>query len=125
MIKNFVDAWNANKEAIRATWLKECPCDYESLVKGVVSFMPDMDPERVHEIDDGDYQGTLVYIIAAQGYQPSTYWCVKVSYGSCSGCDTLQDLQTQPLNDRIDGMLTLGLHIVQGLRSMFHDKPAD
>ena len=37
--------------------------------------------ERIHRIDDGDYQGTLVFVIGGKGYQLSTYWYVKVSYG--------------------------------------------
>ena len=46
---------------------------------------------NLHEIDDGDYQGTLLYIIPKKTYQPS-YWeyvATYVYYGSCSGCDTL------------------------------------
>lgn len=50
-------------------------------------------PERIHQIDDGDYQGTLIFVIGAGGYQPSRYWYVKVGYGSCSGCDTLQAIR--------------------------------
>jgi hypothetical protein len=83
------------------------------------------DPTRIHQIDDGDYQGTLLFVIAASGYQPSDYWYVKVGYGSCSGCDTLQAIDgyggysdEAPSKDQVDDYMTLALHIIQGLKSM-------
>jgi hypothetical protein len=43
-------------------------------------------------IDDGDYQGTQIFIIPTDTYQPSVkdYVMTDTYYGSCSGCDTLQ-----------------------------------
>lgn len=54
-----------------------------------------LDLERVTEIDDGDYQGTLLFIIPFKTYQPShyEYLMTYIEYGSCSSCDTLQSLQ--------------------------------
>ena len=50
---------------------------------------------KIKEIDDGDYQGTLLYLIPEDTYQPdsSEYLMTFVEYGSCSGCDTLQGIQ--------------------------------
>jgi hypothetical protein len=80
------------------------------------------DPERIHVIDDGDYQGTLVYVIGSKNYQPDVYWYVKVSYGSCSNCDTLAAIRdnanTPPTAEQIKDYITLALHIVQGLKEM-------
>jgi len=78
------------------------------------------DPETIHQIDDGDYQGTLLFIIPEDCYQPHDYWYVKVFYGSCSGCDTLLNIidcsydKEQQVND----LFTLALHVVQGLKKM-------
>lgn len=120
MIQQFVDAWFAEKDDLRQKWSKDFPGEYLDIVRGVVSVMPGMDPDRIHEIDDGDYQGTLVYVIGAQGYQPSDYWCARVEYGSCSGCDTLQALSDEDNETKkLDGLMTLALHIVQKLRPMF------
>jgi hypothetical protein len=77
------------------------------------SDMPD--PGRIHQIDDGDYQGTYVFVVAAQGYQPSTYWATKVSYGSCSGCDTIQAIWD---GEGEEDYYTLALHMVQGLQKI-------
>ena len=81
-------------------------------------------PERIHKIDDGDYQGTLLFVIAAKGYQPSKYWAVSVGYGSCSGCDTLEGIKSDgdygesPNKQQIADYMTLALHIVQGLKQI-------
>src|SRR5690606_41690756 len=100
---------------------------YRAVVKAVCQVITpddygDIDPERIHEIDDGDYQGTLVYVIAATGYQPDDYWYVRVGYGSCSGCDTLEAIKEYsdepPTDDQVAQYMPLALHIVQGLRKM-------
>lgn len=74
------------------------------------------DLTRIHEIDDGDYQGTLLFVVAAQGYQPSTYWATKVSYGSCSGCDTLEAIWD--MGEGAGDYYTLALHMIQGLQEI-------
>ncbi len=136
MIKEFVDAYMENKEALRAVFSAAHPSTYTDIVKSVVQILsncagPDWadrpDPERIHVIDDGDYQGTLVYVIAEQGYQPTTYWYVRVSYGSCSGCDTLEAIRHYddgpPSGEQVAEYMTLALHIVQQMKKM-DEEPA-
>jgi ABC-type nitrate/sulfonate/bicarbonate transport system substrate-binding protein len=129
MIETFTKAWFANLHTMRENFTNKHPENYKEIVQAVVEMLANAsdnydkpDHTRVHEIDDGDYQGTLVYVIGAQGYQPSTYWYVKVSYGSCSGCDTLQRIagysNDSPNEAQIRDYMTLALHIVQGLRVM-------
>lgn len=129
MIEEFTKAWFANLHTMREKFTAKHPDDYKEVVKAVVEVLSAAsndyekpDPERIHEIDDGAYQGTLVYVIGGSGYQPSRYWYVKVSYGSCSGCDTLQAISSyssEPPNDsQVSEYMTLALHIVQGLREM-------
>ena len=128
MIKAFVDAFMERKGEIRAKWQNQAPSGYADIVKSVVEILPEAgwyeapDPERIHFIDDGDYQGTLVFVIGAQGYQPSRYWSVMVDYGSCSGCDTFQDIcgysDEPPTEEQLDDYMTLALHIVQRLCSL-------
>ena len=133
MIEAFTRAWFANLHTMREKFTAKHPDDYKDIVRAVVEMLADAsdeydkpDPERIHEIDDGDYQGTLAYVIGGSGYQPSRYWYVKVSYGSCSGCDTLQAIcdytNGEPPNDgQVRDYMTLALHIVQGLREMGGD----
>ena len=125
MIKEFVEKWYLNKEATRAYFATVHPEAYIDIVKQVIIAITDdeyesPDPERIHLIDDGNYQGTLLFIIAAKYYQPDVYWYVKVDYGSCSRCDTLEairDYGDEPLTEeQLDDYMTLALHIVQGLK---------
>ena len=138
MIEQFVSIFMENKGELREQLSRKHPDDYKELVTTVVSMIRDHmddygaapDPSRIHEIDDGDYQGTLVYVIASSGYQPDEYWYVKVGYGSCSGCDTLENIlsgnwgheneaEAQAWKkNAIDQLMTLALHIVQGLKKM-------
>lgn len=126
MIEAFTKAWFANLHDMRAKFEAKRPDDYKDIVVAVVEMLGKggdygvPDPARVHEINDGDYQGTLLYVIGAKGYQPSTYWSVLVGYGSCSGCDTLQAIPRgwsggAPGKEEVDEYMTLALHIVQGL----------
>lgn len=130
MIQPFVDAFMSRREELRAVFAAQHPKDYDAVVKALVGILPEVDgatpdPSRVHKIDDGDYQGTLIFVIGADGYQPSTYWYVKVGYGSCSGCDTLEAIRDfddeAPSAKQVDEYLTLALHVVQGLKKMSED----
>lgn len=129
MIQTFVNAFMERQDKLRQEFSAKHPENYESIVRSVVSLLSDveqdfgrMDPERIHEINDGDYQGTLLYLIAADDYQPSRYWYVRVSYGSCSGCDTLESIRSYddgtPSEQQVSDYLTLALHIVQGLKEL-------
>jgi len=135
MIEEFTKAWFDKNHILRQRFEKKYPNSYKDIVQAVVtdvlsnedyySYAPD--PDRVHEIDDGHYQGTLVYVIGATGYQPDKYWYCKVGYGSCSGCDTLESLicyssveddNSESIKEKVDGLMTLALHIVQNMRLM-------
>lgn len=130
MIKEFVDIFEEHKAELRQFFTEAHPNNYSVLVKTVISFLAShsdydtVDPKRITEIDHGDYQGTIVYVIAAHGYQPSDYWYVTIYYGSCSGCDTLEAIRsyswedTSPTSQQTDEYMTLALHIVQKLKKM-------
>ena len=76
------------------------------------------DPERIHIIDDGDYQGTLVLVVGATGYQPHNYWVTTVSYGSCSGCDALDAAWNYEKNQDYEAMFLIALHMLQGMHPL-------
>ena len=71
--------------------------------------------ENIHVIDDGDYQGMLLFIVPEYGYQPSVYWKFTVFYGSCSYCDTLQRIldEDDDKDQQIKDLMTLALHMIQ------------
>lgn len=61
-------------------------------------------------------------IIASKAYQPSKYWYVCINYGSCSGCDTYENIRSYsndpPTEDQVKSYWTLALHIVQQMKEM-------
>lgn len=127
MNKIFVERFMNNKNTLRDWFKSKHPESYKDIVCKVVENITsddyeDIDPSRIHEIDDGDYQGTLLYIIGANNYQPDKYWFVKVDYGSCSGCDTLAairdswDYNKSPTEQQVEDYMILALHIVQGIK---------
>lgn len=104
MLKIIRDKWDQNKENLRdslSAGTNFNNCDYLDLVK--LSFEVifnsgeecQLSIEGITEINNGDYQGTLLYLIPFKTYQPSEneYLMTYVGYGSCSGCDTLQAIQ--------------------------------
>ena len=90
MIKEFVDVYMNHKDELRSKFATH-PGNYKEVVRRVVQVISENlddnwrapDPERITEIDYGDYQGTLVYVIGAGGYQPYTHtpvvWATVVS----------------------------------------------
>ena len=110
MLKFCLDKWTQNSDDLRDYLMNEKSFDdyeYLDLVKLIVEFILNKETpgdddrynvDNITEIDNGDYQGTLLYVIPADTYQPSEweYIMTCVSYGSCSGCDTLQAILACP-----------------------------
>ena len=131
MIQDFVNRFMEHKDELESVFAKAHPESYYAIVKAVVSLIANTyeeqgygqpDPDRIHAIDDGEYQGTLLFVIAAREYQPSDYWYVRVAYGSCSGCDTLESIREYdddpPSAEQVKDYMELALHIVQGLKAL-------
>lgn len=136
MIKKYVDAWFRNKHKVEETLSKAHPDDYSQLVSMVISALDDdkydkfetvLDWSKIHVFGGKDYQGDYLFIIQEKypGYRPCESWCsVVVSYGSCSGCDTLQAIEADgeygkpPNTKQIKQYMDLCLHIVQGLKKV-------
>jgi hypothetical protein len=110
MLKYCLKQWNKNhkllEEQIRKS-AKVNTCEYSYLVELVVDFILNIDGSvgteslyrfdtwKIVQIDHGDYQGTLLFLIPLDTYQPSEneYLMTYAGYGSCSGCDTLMSIQ--------------------------------
>ena len=128
MNKEFVKKFMDGKSKLRETFKDAPPTTYDQIVRAVIDIINPHDEPYLpslynfHIIDDGDYQGTIVYIIGEADYQPSNYWYVKVEYGSCSVCDTLlaiqEDITGSPTSEQLDAYMTLALYIVQGLKEL-------
>lgn len=86
-----------------------------------------LDCESITEIDNGDYQGTLLYLIPFETYQPCEYeyLMTNVSYGSCSGCDTLQGIVSysdkRANDDQVKELLALCKDIITSTVKPYND----
>lgn len=131
MIKDFCLAWEKNKgkleEYFRTTKQDEY-YSYKNLVELLfdIVIIPSMedsyywfDTENILVIDDGDYQGTQVFILHRDRYQPSVkeYVYTNTYYGSCSGCDTLLAISGYgsdlPDEEQVKDYMELCLHLLQ------------
>lgn len=139
MINNFIEAWDKNKNKLREYLRTHSQTEYSNyfdLVKILFDIIInpyleeyeskfDTDKEKIQVIDDGDYQGTLIFILHRNTYQPdiSEYIYTYVNYGSCSGCDTLLRIQSENFyrddsyeystDLQINDYMTLFLHLLQ------------
>ncbi len=108
--------------------------DYEDIIKLIIDNIlnPGSQPigwhrwsNDIHEINDGNYQGTLIYLIHRLCYQPSAYdyLITYVDYGSCSGCDALQGIQSDDFfegRDPVNDYMSLCKDIVTNLKHPFN-----
>ena len=139
MIKDFCKAWEKNNGRLReyiSSHNQSEYSNYSDLVK--IIFEQCINPyiietnckycrktfniNNLTEIDDGDCQGTLLFIIPLNTYQPiiDEYIVTYVDYGSCSYCDTLQGIQDFgidiPTESQVNDYMELLLHLLQNCK---------
>lgn len=137
MIKSFINSWEKNKSNLEEYIRTHKQVEYDSyriLVKLIFDLVinPDVDTyrddifdtDKIDVLDHGDYQGTLIFILHRDTYQPlvDDYIYTYVYYGSCSGCDTLQAIhhydEDEPDENQVEDYMTLCLHLVQHCKCM-------
>ena len=126
MIRILKYKWDKNKDKLREA-IKNIQdmsdLSYEKLVKltfdnifnidGGAKYDFTLNTDKITVIDDGDYQGTQLFMIPFDRYQPDSYEYLMtyVWYGSCSGCDTLLGIidyvHDSPTDEQIDDLMTL------------------
>jgi len=129
MRKEIIEQWDKNKskleEYFEATKQEEYCESYLSILKKVFELVltdEEWQLDKITVVDDGYYQGTQLFIIPKQTYQPSEdeYLFTAVSYGSCSGCDTLQAISQYgydlPTKSQVAEYMTLSLHLIQKMK---------
>ena len=139
MVQEIVKQWDKNKHKLenyfKTTEQGEYCGSYEYILKKVIELVLNdeggnswerYDASNLHTIDDGDYQGTLVFLFPRETYQPSIedYIITYVSYGSCSGCNTLQAISNYEdgiaTDDQVKDYMMLALHLIQNMKK-FND----
>ena len=131
MIKEFVEKWEARKHELEEYFRTHNQNDYREyvhIVKKLFDIVIDgFNSERITVVDDGDWQGTQIFLIPRDTYQPSSedYVFTHNYYGSCSGCDTLLAINEYggglPSEKQIGEYMTLALHLLQQLKWLNKD----
>ena len=132
MVKEMISQWEENKHKLEEyfrTTTQDNYSEYKDIVKKIFELCllkSDNDYgfniESMTVTDDGDWQGTQIFIIPKDCYQPEAedYIVTDTYYGSCSGCDTLQGINyyedSLPSEEQIKKYMTLALHLVQKLK---------
>jgi len=143
MIKWLNEKWFQNKDKLEnyfRTHKQEEYSSYQDILRATLENIVNIDTDewdkrfdldKIHVIDDGDYQGTLIFLIPKDGYQPDEdmYLITFIWYGSCSGCDTLLNIQESwdiesddgeymglPNTIQLQDYMTLALHMVENAR---------
>lgn len=127
MIKFMKFRWAENEALLRKRFENMCDDElnrlsYKDLVKYICEDIvntfvestdyiagPTVMTDRITEIDNGDYCGTLLFTIPFDVYEPShnEYFMTYVEYGSCSGCDTLQGIYYMEREEQINDYMKL------------------
>lgn len=149
MIKEFVQAWDQNNKDLLDLFQKENPSSYQDIVEKLVNIVINpylennndinypmnegLDTSSMTVINNGDYQGTTIYIIPYQTYQPSVsdYVMTNNYYGSCSGCDTFQSIELwgdhtqKEIADAGKEFHTLALHLLQSFSKLLESEEGE
>lgn len=126
MLKYCAEKWNENKHYLRETLeqfdFRNEQMDYKVLMSLVITHILEdkWDSENFTTIDDGDYQGTLLFVIPERCYQPcaGSYLMTYVEYGSCSYCDTMLNILYES-DTKVEDLMTLALHMIQRMTHPF------
>ena len=140
MIQEFIERWNKYKDNLENYFRNTKQSEYDTYEK-IVKLLFDkvinkektkerlFDINSIKVIDDGDWQGTQIFIINLIIYQPSEidYVVTNTYYGSCSGCDTLQAIKGYnydkfPNEEQIKDYMQLALHLLQKCKWLYGEE---
>ena len=138
MIQEIVKKWEENKyklEEYFRTTKQEKFASYEAIVQKIFELVINSDEDsyerfninKMTVIDDGDYQGTQIFIIPKDTYQPNIddYLITHTYYGSCSGCDVIEGIRNYssglPTEQQVKEYMILALHLVQKMKRITDD----
>jgi len=129
MLKEIIQQWDKNKHKLEDYFKVTRQSEYDEYSKIVVKLFEvclsnedEWNLDGMTVIDNGDYQGTQIFIIPKDTYQPNIedYLITNNYYGSCSGCDTLQSISEYddglPSEEQVKEYMTLALHLTQKIK---------
>lgn len=135
MIKEFIAQWwmyHQNMEQYFKSIPEIHTLDYKDIVKALVENVLNCGAEEcykistdIHVIDDGDYQGTQIFFVHNDTYQPCVddYFFTDNYYGTCSGCDTLlsiiDEYNPEPATDeQVKQLMKLAFDLLRNFKPL-------
>lgn len=131
MITELIEQWESNKSGLE-NWFKTNKLSeydsYEKIVKTLFTYgIKGYDPAKITVIDDGNYQGTKIFIIPEANVSPSAeeYLVTNTFYGSSTHSDVLlsiiglSDSDDFPNDEQIKQYMILSLHLVQKIKYLY------
>ena len=138
MLKHIIAQWEVNKHKLQEYFQTTNQKEYDSyrkiLCKTIELATPIAnedygylyDIKEIKEIYDKNYQGTKIFIILIDMYQPGIedYIITYIQYGSCSAYDTLYSIQCGnydelPTDEQVKKYMTLALHLIQKMKPLY------
>ncbi len=141
MIKEFTKAWQENKEELKKYYFDKIQekngyyyIDYKEVFKNLIEYVINpylkenrkwaLSTENITEIDNGDYQGTKIFITYKDLYQPGydDYFVANDYYGSCPGCDSLlYALDSDNDETKANDLVSLSLGLLESMKFIAND----
>jgi hypothetical protein len=132
MIKELIEKWDQNKDKLEEYFKNTRQSEYDSYEKIVKLIFKKCEidffnVEQMTVIDHGNYSGNMLFIIPKATYDPGIddYIVCCNSYGSCSGCDTLEAIHFYeygtPSSLQLKDYMTLSLHLIQKFKYIQDD----
>lgn len=134
MDKDIIERWYKNKENLKRyfeTHVQREYSEYKQVVGALIKYClnnnvgsGDEFSELFDVSDYGDYQGTQIFLLHKDTYQPNIgdYYVFDNYYGSCSGCDTLLGISNYdegyPSEEQVSEYMNLCLHMVQRMKCL-------
>lgn len=137
MLKQVVTQWDLNKKNLEK-YFKETPqseySSYEEILRQIIIHVlndgtgsMNLNPEEISVVDDGQYQGTQIFLFHINEYQPNVedYYWTNNFYGSCSGCDALLRISMYedglPNDEQIEEYMYLSLQMIQKIKKLYQE----
>lgn len=139
MLKWVEKAWAENSDELKNKLERGSYYSYDGLLKLAIDFvlnpyleentlLDKLNADKITTIDDGEWQGTQIFIVPTVVYQPceSDYYWTSVWYGSCSACDALEAANGYKREtERVQAWSLLCLRMLQGLSRLTGDDSQD
>lgn len=140
MEQKFIDLWFKNKDKLEEALMNYEDlewCSYLDLFKltikniinaGRTDYDRILDEDKITEINNGDFRGTLLFIIPGSIYNPmeDEYYITFVNYGNCFGYDTLLAIQHnygyESKKEQVNDLMMLCLHMLERMKRPFGEE---